>query len=101
MRVEQTPPRAADGTGHSAKTDPLHIIVESSLDAAAPGPVEVPGGLMDVPFRWGRWKVEILGGLIVVAGFAWTAMRFRRGRASEEGKGLDGGGEADALTGQG
>ena len=74
--------RAADGTGHSAKTDPLHIIVESSLDAAASGPVEIPGGLMDVPFNWGRWKMEILGGLIVVAGFAWTAMRFRRGRAS-------------------
>lgn len=72
--------RAADGTERSATSDPLNIIVESSLDAAAPGPVELPGGPMDAPFRWSRWKAEIIGLLLVVGSSAWAATRFRRGR---------------------
>lgn len=71
--------RDADGADHVATCDPLTVIVESSLDAAAPGPIELPGGLKEQPFEWSRWTTEIAGAVIVACVFVWLVRRTRRG----------------------
>ncbi len=71
---------AADGTERSDTADPKNIIVESSLDGAAPGPVELPGGPVEVPFRWSRWTIEFIGVLAGVGACLWLLRRARRGR---------------------
>ncbi len=76
--------RGPDGAVHEAASPQLNLIVESALDAAEPGPVELPGAPMAEPFHSGpllRWLALALatagGGLLL-----FRSLRRRGGAGS-------------------
>lgn len=66
---------AGGGTPRTARGDALTLRVHPTLDAAAPGPPELPGGPLEEPTPWLPW-----GAVILAAGLATALLVARRRR---------------------
>jgi len=66
---------AGGGPARTARAEAFSVRVRTTLDPAAPGPAELPGGPLDEPQPWLRWTAVAA---IVAAAAAFVAARRRR-----------------------